>query len=246
MITYARRFHSSGRRKRLKAKIKLLIRSTKSSNKEDPKSLLSLESSKAGPCLIDYSQRTSEDSLDPIDTFCEKNILKKAFEQQALCASILNTPVDPPTYIECVASDITSVTALINEPDLKQNVPVLPVTQANMTSTDSETSQISEGSETCEDSSFLAVSNGGITQKEPERGRRREILYRSQLNDLAARKRIFRPSPRSYKEAKVNLHSLICFNTLAQMNQQVEGWKRKFLLLRVLIVIAFVILFTII
>lgn len=232
MITYARRFHSSGRRRRLKAKIKLLLHSSKCHTD----TVLVPNSGKAGPCLIQYSERVSEDTIGPIDALGEKRILKKALAQQDLRASLLCTPIDPPTYKECVGCDCLSLTDHV-DPDIREKMPIVDVQADNMRPTDSKSSELSEDS-------VVSHPSPATSHKEHERGRRREILYRSQLNDLAARKKISRPSPRAYREARALPQDLICYNTVMRTHERVEGWTRKFKVMRVMIMIVFLCLWT--
>lgn len=60
------------------------------------------------------------------------------------------------------------------------------------------------------------------------RGRQREILYRSQLNDLALRKQTCSPSPRTLHRRLVRTHDFVCHSALIQIQQRVEVWTSRF------------------
>ncbi|WPK23841.1 hypothetical protein PUMCH_001091 [Australozyma saopauloensis] len=230
MISYFRRFHAPGRRKRLKSKLKVLLQShykaqytqaypEKLDNKHDFANPVM-----AGPKPGKLSRRAVVEMLDdlalePNDTLCEKAHLKASLEERDICPTVC-----PPSYGECVGHDHQGVDGTQVSTNWSHDSKV--VTQLTPQST--------------EDS---LESPALPTTHELERGRKRDILYRSQLNDLATRKGMRRPSPKKNRMAKALPQALICFSMIIQLDKRVEGWNRGFVALKILVLLSLLLIY---
>lgn len=246
MLTYIRRFHSSGRRKRIKAKLKLFLETNSLHNhKEVCQKASNSFQTKAGSSLGTFKEKLAADALDelnyqPIEVLTEKQILRTTYEVQVPCSQ-----QNPPAYNECIGASTISVHSE------KQEIEGLSILNRKLEPNNSsiESSHVFQKkgpavtcNETNENISFDDTERIEFS-KPPERGRNANILYRSQLNHFYEQRGMRRPSPRISRRVKALPHDLVCCSMVLQSNLMVKSWSNSFYALEVLIIATLVVIF---
>lgn len=243
MISFPRRFHAPGRRDRLKAKIKQILEH-KLSSKKIPLCGKSQKctSSKAGPTSDVFSNRLAVDIFDKlefeeVEPLCEKQALQISIDNLTLCL--------PPSYKECVPygpvdiiekkeSDIYPQTnelksSIIADFDLKTESS--PVKLTELTANAHLTARVTKAVETT------------VLPKDSDRGRKHDILYRSQLNEPSSQRFLRRPSPREPRDPRLLPQTIICFAMVQQMNRKVTLWHEMFRIFRIAVLMTILMIF---
>lgn len=246
MLTYARRFHSSGRRKRIRAKLKQFLESNSFHHPSSSHQKASYSSqTKAGSSLGTLSEKLTADvfnelDYEPFEALTEKQILKAHYQAQDPCSL-----QSPPAYNECVGACTMSE-------DPKNQVAVgLSILNkkpepVGLSMEKNEDSKNEEGTSTSNEN-ILSIGLKNVNEKEhpkiPERGRKTNILYKSQLNTLCEQRGMRRPSPKISRRVKALPHDLVCCSMVLQANLMVESWCKNFTALEVFVVATLIIVF---
>lgn len=246
MLTYMRRFHTSGRRKRIRAKLKYFVE-TGSLNYHNyaQKEASPDPQTKAGSSLGAFPEKLAaevhnEIDYDTVDALSEKQILHANLKAQICC------PLQsPPAYNECVGPGPSSVDIL-----KEKTLGLLTLTQNFEPISSSKDLNINSERDKCahivvehKEHMNLEDNAEATMQKPAERGRKTTILYRSQLKTFTEHRSVRRPSPRINRRVKALPHDLVCCSMVLQSNIMVETWCKSFTALQVFVVATLLFIF---
>lgn len=198
----------------------------------------------AGPCSEALNMKCARDSCedwDPavITTLSERQLFKTSLNRRDIFESS-----QPPAYKECVSHDLLEGIKTHAEANL------YPALNKDLTDFGGKESQLSNGKDSEEeialrtDEWMKAYEPNGLDEdKEAEKGRNPEILYRSQLKNLVSRSASRQRSPKKSRPLRQPPPDMICYGALEQIEQDVAHWSRKFFVLQLSVVFVLTLLY---